>query len=185
MTERAGWLPGNAYARGMIVESRLVTIRKPTVEDGPALSVVFRDCWRNAYAGIIPAMHLERMIQTRDAKWWDNAIKRDGDMLVLEVGSMVAGYATFGRSRGSRKYQGEIYEIYLAPVYQGLGFGEHLFEACRHNLDMRRLRGLIVWALADNARATDFYWRRGGRPVSEINEQFGAVKLAKLAFTWT
>ena len=69
-----------------------------------------------------------------------------------------------GSSRQRGPYQGEIYELYLDPIYQGLGLGEHLFEGCRHTLDMRKLNGLIVWALLDNTAACDFYWRRGGRP---------------------
>ena len=48
---------------------------------------------------------------------------------------------------------------YLDPVHQGLGLGEHLFEGCRHALDMRKLNGLIIWALLDNTQACDFYWR--------------------------
>ena len=168
----------------MIIESPLIKIRRAGPKDSDALATVFRECWRNAYAGIIPALHLNRLIRGRDDAWWDRAIKRDGEILVLDVGSVVAGYATFGRSRGSRTYHGEIYELYLSPVYQGLGFGEHLFEACRHNLDNRSLKGLIVWALADNQRAADFYWQRGGRPVAEIKEQFGQTKLKKIAFGW-
>ena len=79
--------------------------------------------------------------------------------------AIVAGYATVGPARVRGEYEGEIYELYVTPTYQGLGFGERLFEACRYHLDARQLSGLIVWALADNMAATDFYWRRGGRPV--------------------
>ena len=77
-----------------------------------------------------------------------------------------------------------IYELYLDPVCQGVGFGEHLFEGCRHALDMRKLRGLIVWALLDNTPACDFYWRRGGRPVASTFTKIGGAKLEKVAFTW-
>jgi ribosomal protein S18 acetylase RimI-like enzyme len=129
-------------------------------------------------------MHLDRMIRARDRQWWQNAVRRDGDILVLEVSSVIAGYATFGNSRHRTLHQGEIYELYLAPVYQGLGLGEHLFEASRQSLDQRNLNGLIVWALADNTAACDFYWRRGGRPVGEIKEQFGGTKLSKIGFGW-
>ena len=88
------------------------------------------------------------------------------------------------RSRQRGPYQGEIYELYLDPIYQGLGLGEHLFEGCRHTLDMRKLNGLIVWALLDNTPACDFYWRRGGRPVASAFTRIGRAKLEKVAFTW-
>jgi ribosomal protein S18 acetylase RimI-like enzyme len=168
----------------MIVESPLIKIRSPVPEDIAALADVYRDCWRYTYTGIIPALHLDHMIRTRNAAWWRNAIARDRDLLVLDAAGVVAGYATFGRSRGSRTYQGEIFELYLAPVYQGIGFGEHMFEACRNQLDDRSLNGLIVWALADNELAINFYWRRGGRPIGETKEQFGSRSLSKIAFGW-
>ncbi|MEQ1669612.1 MAG: GNAT family N-acetyltransferase [Hyphomicrobium sp.] len=168
----------------MIVDRPLLKIRQATPEDSRPLAVVFRDCWRHAYAGIIPALHLDRMIRGRDDQWWRNAIERNREMLVLDVAGVVAGYATFGRSRGNTRYQGEIYEIYLTPIYQGIGFGEHLFEACRQQLDLRDYNGLIIWALTDNQRAADFYWRRGGRPVAEVKERFGPKTLTKTAFAW-
>jgi ribosomal protein S18 acetylase RimI-like enzyme len=168
----------------MIVASPLIKIRAANAEDSDALVTVFQDCWRNAYTGIIPAGHLDSLIRKRNAMWWRTAIRRDRDLLVLEAAGTVAGYATFGAARASRIYQGEIYELYLAPIYQGIGFGEHLFEACRHRLDNRDLNGLLVWALADNSSAIDFYWRRGGRPVAQAEEQFGRTKLARIAFAW-
>ncbi len=81
-------------------------------------------------------------------------------------------------------YQGEIYELYIAPEHQGVGLGEHLFEASRFALDRRRLRGLVVWVLAQNTIATDFYWRRGGRPMKQVIENVGGKKLEKIAFGW-
>ena len=128
----------------MIVSSPLVKIRSATLKDSGALTTVFRDGWRNAYTGIIPSMYLEKMIRERDEAWWRGAITKDRNLIVLDAADVVVGYATCGRSRGSRSYQGEIYEIYLAPVYQGIGLGEHLFEACRTLLDERHFDGLIV-----------------------------------------
>ena len=79
--------------------------------------------------------------------------------------------------------EGEIYELYLAPPFQGLG-SVSLFESCRAGLDERRLNGLIVWALAENTPAIEFYWRRGGRPVMRAFDRIGGAKLEKIAFTW-
>ena len=104
--------------------------------------------------------------------------------LVLEVAGTIAGYATFGAARWKGPYEGEIFEIYLEPAHQGLGFGEHLFESARQKLDHRRLKGLLVWALADNVGACEFYVRRGGRQIVRTCERFGAVKLEKLGFGW-
>jgi ribosomal protein S18 acetylase RimI-like enzyme len=148
---------------------------------------VFRDSWQLAYRGIIPHLHLETMIRRRGPEWWASAMRGGETLLVLEVAGTIAGYATCGpaRGRGRMRNRGEIYELYLSPEHQGLGFGEHLFEACRHVLDMRRLDGLVVWALAENAAAIDFYWRRGGRPVAKSVDTIGGARLEKLGFTWS
>lgn len=169
----------------MLGSSSHVQIRTAEQTDAEALAVVFRESWLMAYRGIIPHEHLDSLIAKRSATWWA-AAARDGDsILVLQVSGQVAGYATFGPARSSGKARGEIYELYLAPTYQGLGMGELLFEAARHALEMRKLGGLVVWALADNEPAIAFYWRRGGRPVAQVHERLGGAKLPKIAFSWT
>lgn len=161
-----------------------VIVRNAKVADAARLSAVFRDSWQNAYAGIIPHESLEGMMRRRNAVWWRSQIRAGEPILVLEVAGKIGGYATAGIARARGIHQGEIYELYLAPTYQGLGLGEHLFEACRYRLDSRRLKGLVVWALVQNAAAIDFYERRGGRPVGRVYERFGKTKLEKVALGW-
>jgi GNAT superfamily N-acetyltransferase len=161
-----------------------IVIRKPQSSDAEALSELFGKSWRLAYTGIIPHLHLEGIIRRRTVEWWRGITSRGDGMLVLEVNSDVAGYATFGRARAKGRFQGEIFELYVTPTHQGLGFGEHLFEASRHALDVRRLSGLIVWALTENEQACHFYWRRGGRPVARHFDTLGESKVERVAFGW-
>jgi ribosomal protein S18 acetylase RimI-like enzyme len=159
-------------------------VRKGRASDAKGLSEIFRLSWQQAYCGIIPHAYLENLIRRRGPDWWKSALRSSEDLFVLEADGKLAGYATMGASRTQTGRQGEIYEIYLAPVYQGLGMGEHLFEACRHRLDQRMLKGLIVWALTDNEGAQNFYWGRGGRPVARAFDRMGKTRLEKIAFAW-
>lgn len=168
----------------MLRSSAQVSIRKARVADAKALAHVFADSWRLTYRGIIPHLHLESMILRRGPEWWQSALRGGDSVLVMEVAGKIAGYATLGVSRTRGAQQGEIYELYLLPDYQGCGFGEHLFEACRHQLDVRKLKGLIVWALFENTPAIDFYWRRGGRPIGHSFDKIGGASLEKIAFVW-
>ena len=168
----------------MLESSAQVRIRRGKPSDAKALAAVFRDSWQLAYQAIIPHLHLESMIRRRGPEWWASAIRTGDNLLVLEVDRKVVGYATWGLARARGPCQGEIYELYLAPTYQGLGFGEHLFEACRHAIDQRKLKGLICWALAENTTAIGFYWRRGGRPIAQTFENIGGERLEKIAFGW-
>ncbi len=161
-----------------------VLVRSAKVADAGALVKVFADTWRGAYAGVIPSDHLDGLIRRRNKTWWTAAIRSGDGLLVVEHEGKIAGYATYGAARGRGKHQGEIYELYVAPIYQGVGLGEHLFEACRARLDGRGLRGLVVWALAANDMAADFYWRRGGRPFKSVREPFGKAQLDKVGFGW-
>jgi ribosomal protein S18 acetylase RimI-like enzyme len=168
----------------MLRSPSTVQIRSARPTDAADLARVFKDSWTLAYTGIMPPKALAQLLSKREVKWWTQALRSSEQILVLEVGGTIAGYATMGRSRARGKYQAEIYELYLAPVYQGCGFGEHLFEACRHRLDDRGLKGLLVWALVDNSQACHFYWRRGGRPVASVTEVFDRSRLEKVAFGW-
>lgn len=168
----------------MLSSSSQVRVRPGRLSDAKALASVFEQSWRHAYVGIVPPLQLESLILRRGKRWWTNAIRSGDIILVLEVSGEVCGYASCGAARQRTRFQGEIYEIYLRPDHQGLGFGELLFEACRNELDRRRLDGLIVWALADNDVATSFYWRRGGRPFCETVERLGGADLRKVGFGW-
>jgi ribosomal protein S18 acetylase RimI-like enzyme len=169
----------------MLGSSSHVRVRSGQLSDAKDLADVFERSWRHAYVGILPRAHLDSLILRRGRRWWTSAIRSGDLILVLEVAGEICGYASCGPARHRGRYEGEIYELYLVPEYQGLGFGELLFEACRNVLDQRKLNGLIVWALSDNEIAADFYWRRGGRPVQQLTDRVGTVDMCKVGFAWT
>ena len=164
----------------------VVHIRPARSKDAAALASAYEEAWRSAYQGIIPHISLQRMMAKRGLGWWESALRRKSPLLVLDFGGEAAGYVTFGRSRLARsQFQGEIFELYLHPVYQGLGLGEKLFDGARMRLVELRLKGLLVWALTDNDSACAFYLRLGGKPIAEGAERFGEVSLRKVAFAWS
>ncbi len=161
----------------------VIGIRHAKARDAAALAQVFDAAWREAYLGVIPSVALERMIVRRGAAWWATAIGRGRPLVVLDAGTRIAGYASYGRCRDrTLPAQGEIDELYLAPEYQGIGFGQRLFRAVRNDLADRGLNRVAVWALADNDRARAFYERQGGRAIAETTERIGGARLAKVAY---
>jgi ribosomal protein S18 acetylase RimI-like enzyme len=121
------------------------------------------EAWRSAYQGIIPGAELEKLINRRGPHWWDSAIRKGSRVSVLVFGDKVAGYANYGRNRArSLHFEGEIYELYLRPEFQGLGFGRRLFTAARRDLLQSGLKSMVIWALSDNESATEFYRALGG-----------------------
>ncbi|RUP08559.1 MAG: GNAT family N-acetyltransferase [Hyphomicrobium sp.] len=168
----------------MLNQSLEVSVRNACPNDAGEIAQVFRDSWRLAYTGILPTPYLDREIMRRDATWWRRAISTERNLLIALHGERIAGYATCGRARGSDRNTGEIYELYLAPVYQGLGIGGHMFEACRATLDGLDLERLIVWALEGNDRARAFYIRCGGRPTRRSCVRLGKALSTRIAFEW-
>jgi ribosomal protein S18 acetylase RimI-like enzyme len=162
-----------------------IDIRRAEPRDAGEIADVHLEAWQGAYAGIIPHKTLASMINRRGANWWANAIRRAATVLVVELGGRIAGYATIGKNRARElKQEGEIYELYLRPEYQGIGLGSRLFSAARQKLSDHGLKGMVVWALEDNDNALAFYAGAGGRDIAEGVEIFEHKALKKVAFVW-
>ena len=161
----------------------LITVRPARLGDASEIAATHDTAWRDAYRGVIPGRELERMISRRGAEWWRSAIRRGSRLLVLDFDESVGGYVSYGRNRmPSLPYGGEIFELYLAPEFQGVGFGRKLFDAARRDLAGHGLRSTLVWALADNDRAVAFYRRLGGYVVRRAPERFGDELRDRVAF---
>jgi ribosomal protein S18 acetylase RimI-like enzyme len=162
---------------------KVISIRNARPADAEAIAEVHDAAWRDAYRGVIPGRELERMIARRGPRWWQAAISRGSRLVVLDFGGRIAGYASYGRNRvPAMPYSGEIFELYLSPEFQGLGMGRRLFDAARRDLNEHGYVSTLVWALADNDRALDFYTRLGGKIIRRAEERFGDETRGRVAF---
>ena len=163
----------------------VIEIRQAKPSDASAVAAAHDEAWRCAYQGIIPSIELEKLINRRGTDWWESAIRKGSRISILGFGNNIAGYANYGRNRArSLYYDGEIYELYLRPEYQGVGFGRRLFSAARRDLAQSGMKSLVVWALSDNDPAVEFYRALGGRAVARSSERFGTRVLDKVAYGW-
>ena len=163
----------------------LIEIRRARASDAAAVADTHDEAWRGAYQGIIPGLELEKLVTRRGADWWDSAIRKGSRIALMQFGDNVAGYANYGRNRArSLFYDGEVYELYLRPEYQGLGFGRRLFTSARRDLAQSGMKSLVIWALSDNEPAVEFYRALGGKAVARSSERFGDKSLDKVAFAW-
>jgi len=161
----------------------VISIRNARPGDEAGIVHVHDAAWRDAYLGIIPGRELERMIQRRGPKWWRQAILGGTRLTVLDFAGQIAGYSSYGRNRMPQlAYAGEVFELYLAPEYQGMGLGRRMFSAARDDLAAHGYRSVVVWALAGNDRAVEFYEKLGGTVVRRAPERFGAEMRERVAF---
>ncbi|MEV7097067.1 GNAT family N-acetyltransferase [Amycolatopsis sp. NPDC051045] len=117
--------------------------------------------WRAAYAGLLPEGFLARLSAEERASSWEQRIAEGaGQVLVLEEGGVVAGFAAFGPS--------QLYALYLLPELWGLGLGRAL-----HDRVVEGMSGdsAVLWVLAANERAKAFYLRQGWRPDGETGTE--------------
>src|SRR5499425_3675309 len=167
------------------MSTTLIEVRRAKAADASAVADTHDEAWRTAYRGIIPGAELEKLISRRGPAWWESAIRKGSRVALLVFGDRIAGYANYGRNRArSLFYDGEIYELYLRPEFQGLGFGRRLFSAVRRELAQNGIKSLVVWALSDNTPAVAFYGALGGQAVARSSEQFGNKTLDKIAYAW-
>jgi ribosomal protein S18 acetylase RimI-like enzyme len=167
------------------MSTTLIEVRRAKPSDAMAIASTHDEAWRGAYQGIIPGPELEKLVVRRGPDWWASAIRKGSRIAILVFGDTVAGYANYGRNRArSLHYDGEVYELYLRPEFQGLGFGRKLFSAARRDLVQSGLNSLVVWALSDNQPAVAFYRTLGGKAVARSSEKFGTKILDKVAYAW-
>src|SRR5258707_12224020 len=130
----------------------LIEVRRAKPSDAAAIASTHDDAWRTAYQGVIPGPELDKLINRRGPDWWESAIRKGSRIAILVFGDTVAGYANYGRNRArSLYYDGEVYELYLRPEFQGLGFGRKLFSAARRDLVQSGVQSLVGWGLSANA----------------------------------
>src|SRR5882672_4388052 len=162
-----------------------IEIRRARPSDAEPLAATHDLAWRTAYQGIIPGPELDKLINRRGAEWWEGAIRKGSRVSILAFGDTIAGYTNYGRNRArSLSYDGEIYELYLRPEFQGLGFGRRLFTAARRDPAQSGITRLVVWALSDNDPVVGFYRALGGKAVARASEEVGDKQLDKVGYSW-
>jgi len=150
-----------------------------------AIAQIHAAAWREAYMGILAQTTLDAMIARRSPAHWVGILERSRTIRVIEFDGKIAGYSSSGSARDHVVLaKSEIYEIYLAPEYQGVGLGRQLFSETRDAAVKTHGPGLIVWVLTQNQRAMTFYLALGGRKGPGGTERLGVNTLEKSSFVW-
>lgn len=105
--------------------------------------------------------------------------------------SKVIGFVGFGlmRTESRREFfedtetkMGKIYAIYLLEEHKRKGLGKALFTQCRLWFSRKELESFMVWALADNLCAKQFYEKEGGKSIGEIPIAIGDKNYSEVCY---
>jgi ribosomal protein S18 acetylase RimI-like enzyme len=139
----------------------VVTIRRATVQDAPALDRLNVRLVQAAYGGQPPDddEQLGGPQPEEQAAARERGLHRDRDqdpVLVAEEAGRVVGFAVVGPAQDPEG-AGELYAITVDPDHWGTGAGRALLAAAQAELARLGYAEAVLWVLPDNARARRFY----------------------------
>ncbi|MCL2551253.1 MAG: GNAT family N-acetyltransferase [Actinomycetia bacterium] len=165
-----------------------VHIREITEADVRTVAEIRVRGWRWAYEGIVPQPYLDAMDPEEEAdrrrEFLSQSRGRVQNLLAVVDGEPV-GWASFGPYRGEPDDagDGELYALYVLPEHVGTGVGRALTSATVLRTAERGRDRLLVWVLADNARARRFYAAAGFAPDgAEASDDYDGVTLREVRY---
>ena len=175
----------------------MISIRKARPADSVAIAAVHVAAWRNTYPGILPDAYLAKLSVSRQAVYYDQAIRSGtGVMVASASGADVApggaariiGFTTASRARhgeisGQVLGEGEIETLYVLDDWREHGVGRRLLRAAAAHLAEAGCRSAFLWVLRDNPSRW-FYERLGGKPAAEAVIHVGGQGITQTAFVW-
>ncbi|MEM4990199.1 GNAT family N-acetyltransferase [Collimonas sp. H4R21] len=165
-----------------------VVIRRATVADAPVIAAVRIDSWRATYRGIIPDDYLDGMKVEDSTAIWSrilSATSSAANVFVAEVDGEVLGFAA-GMTLKEAKlgYDSELTAIYLEPSVQRAGIGRRLVAHVAATLASAGANNMLVWVLAENRQARQFYEMLGAELLVEQPFSWDGLDLQEAGYGW-
>jgi GNAT superfamily N-acetyltransferase len=136
----------------------VVTVRRATVQDAPAIGRVHVRAWQAAYRGQMPDDYLDGLQPEERAASWERGLREhDRDpVMVAEDNGQVIGFALVGPAQDPEG-AGQLFAINVDPDHWGTGAGRALLAAAQAHLVRVGYTEAVLWVLPGNSRARRFY----------------------------
>lgn len=161
-------------------------VRSAIMADAAAIARIDVECWRSAYAGVLPDKFLVGLSEGERRRMWSSYIARHpGDVLVsVAPAGDIQGFGNCGRRRDAGSgFVGEVFTLYVATDWQGAGVGRALLLGLFARLVRSNLGSAAIWVLRDNP-ARFFYERLGGKLISHRTLQVAGTAVEAVAYGW-
>lgn len=174
----------------------MTLVRPATLDDVPAITQVHISSWMTSYRGMVPDSFLDAMPasapqrQERWAEWIANPQAGSYFLAAEHPQDGVVGFSSGGAYRDNenaqlpRAYAGEVYTLYLLETHKRQGIGRALMQGAFEALVAANLTSMILWVLAENAAARQFYESLGGELVIEKPFELAGVQIPEVGYGW-
>jgi GNAT superfamily N-acetyltransferase len=149
------------------------TIRSAGERDLTAVAALHYRSRAAAYSGFIPAAALHAVPASSMVEYWTERWRYERDTHQLTVateGDEVVGFTYLGPDE--QPDTGILHAIHVAPDAQGRGVGGALMADALDKLASGGWQRAVLWVLAENGHARDFYERGGWAPDGEQRDDF-------------
>ena len=144
-----------------------MNLRPAVPADAMAVARVHVRAWQAAYRGLMPEDYLAGLRPEDRAQRYDFASvdpARPRTLVAVEADT-VLGFTTISPARDEEAAgQGELCALYVEPDCWGRGIGQALAAAARGDLCRLGFRNAVLWVVAGNVRAQQFYRADGWTP---------------------
>ena len=150
-------------------------------DDRLAISRVYEESWKVAYAGLIPRDYLDALPPGR----WAGVPDAPGlhSLVALEGGQIVGTCCYCAARLDGMEGWGELVSLYLLPPFWGRGIGRALLLAAEADLRAMGFDALYLWVLEGNRRARRFYERMGFLPAGPyLDDEIGGARLREVQY---
>ncbi len=166
-----------------------LSIRPAVVADALAIAEVHVACWRETYAGMMPARVLAGLdVEARRHMWRRSIRHRRSDTFVCvrQGGGCIVGFAECGPVRAVPKdFDAEILAIYLLADVQGQGMGRALMRAMAAAMVARAKRSAALRVARDSPGARGFYEHLGGIEGGEGSHRVDDFNIVTTVYGWS
>lgn len=139
--------------------------RDAVVADGRAIARVWVAAWQAAYAGLMPAEYLAGLDAAAARPNFEEALRTNLSVLVVERERQIVGFSAYGASRDAdaSAATGEVIAINLHPSWWRRGLGRELLRHTQQRLGAAGFSEATLWVLHGNTSARQFYDAQGWR----------------------
>ncbi len=142
--------------------------------------------WQHAYRGQMPDSFLDNLSVERRTQGWKANLsdpRAKTHTLVAVDGDLVVGFCSIGASReaDADESTGELYAIYVDPLFMSKGIGSALMKETLRLLREDGFTRATLWVLASNMPSRGFYehhgWSADGASKTEAMGDFDLLEV--------